>query len=208
MKFSFVPREELFFDLLDRTAQYLVEGAKAYEELACDFTAVEEKIARISSLEHACDEVCHLTLEKLETTFITPLDREDIHELTVRLDDVIDMTTVSASRLWMFRATESRPAIRQMARTLVQQTLLLKSAVARLRTPRERALARNECIEVHRLENEADETLKNAMRELFDQEKDAINLIRWKDIYQTLEIATDRAEDAANVIQGIVVKNA
>ena len=208
MKFRLIPREEVFFDLLDQIAQYLVDGAAVFEELAKGMQTIDKAIEQIKSLEQACDEVCHVTLKKLETTFITPLDREDIHELTLRLDDVIDMTTAAAWRMWMYGVTELRTPVHSMSQALNRQAILLKSAIARLRLPRKRTDSLADCIEINRLENEADEIFRLAMRELFEKEKDAVNIVRWKDIFQTLEDATDRAEEAANVIQRIVVKNA
>ena len=208
MKISLIPREEQFFDLLEGTVQYLVDGAVVLDDLARDYTQVESKVEKLNGIERACDEICHGTLEKLETTFITPFDREDIHEMVNRLDDVIDMITSAASRLVLFRISAPRPPVAEFTRVILQQTRSLQSAVSKLRNPKQYSLIRNDCIEVHRLENEADEVMKQAIGALFEQETNAIELVRWKEIYQTLETITDCGEDAANVIQGIVVKNA
>lgn len=206
MKFSFIPREEQFFDLIERAAQYTAEGASYLEDLAKNFENIDAKIDRIDGIEHACDEVAHETLEKLETTFITPLDREDIHELVLRIDDVIDMTAAAASRLKMFRVTQPRRGLAELAAIIHQQTKILASALGKLRDPKKYSLIRGDCIEVHRLENEADDILKSVIGDLFEHETNAIELLRWKEIFETLETVTDCGEDVANVIQGIVVK--
>ncbi len=208
MKISFIPREEQFFDLIERSAQYLVEGAVLLLDFAKDYTDLDKKIDRINGVEHACDQVTHTTLERLETTFITPIDREDIHELVLRLDDVIDMTTAAASRMQIFRITAPRPPVIEFAEIILQQTKLLQSAVGRLRNPKHFAMVSNDCIEIHRLENLADDLSKNLIGSLFEKETNPIELLRWKELYQVLETVTDCCEDAANVVQGIVVKNA
>lgn len=208
MKFSFIPKEEQFFDLLDRTADYLVEGGALLEDLTRDYKNVDHKLERINGLEHACDEVTHTTLEKLETTFITPFDREDIHQLALRLDDVLDMITASACRLQMFRIVTPREPVLALAVVIHKMTKVLASAIRQLRHRRNYSQATADCIELHRLENEADEINKTAIGELFDHETNAIELLRWKEIYENLETVTDCGEDAANVIQGIIVKNA
>ena len=208
MKFSLIPKEEQFFDLLDQMGRYLEETAAALIELAKDYNDVETKVNRINGLEHACDEVCHDCLEKLETTFITPFDREDIHELVLRLDDVVDMTTSVAARLPMYRIVQPRPRVVLFAEIIVQQAKLLSSSLKRLRHKDQFSMAHNDCVEVHRLENEADDLMRQAIGDLFEKETNAIELVRWKAIYETLETITDCGEDVANVIHGIVVKNA
>ena len=206
MKLSLIPREEQFFDLIERAGQYLVEGATVLEDLSRNFDGMHAKIERINGIEHACDEVAHETLEKLETTFITPLDREDIHELVLRLDDVIDMTAAAASRLQIFRVTKPREGLPELARIILEQTKTLLSALKKLRDTKQYSLVRGDCIEVHRLENEADDINKNVIGQLFETETNAIELLRWKEIFQILETVTDCGEDVANVIQAIVVK--
>jgi predicted phosphate transport protein (TIGR00153 family) len=208
LRISLIPREEQFFDLIERSAQYLVEGAKILHELCGNFTDLDAKIEQLNGIEHACDEVTHATLDKLETTFITPLDREDIHHLMLRMDDVIDMTTAAASRMKMFRARAPRKGIEELGAIIVRQTEALLSALCKLRNPKKYSLVGNDCIEVHRLENQADDIVKKIIGDLFENETNAIELLRWKEIFETLETITDCGEDVANVIQGIVVKQA
>jgi hypothetical protein len=206
MKFRLLPREESYFDLLEQATNYIVQGAVSLEDLGREWTNVEGKVNHIQGMEHACDEVCHNTLEKLNKTFITPIDREDIHELVMRLDDVIDMTTTAAQQMISFRVTAPRKPVLQFATIIRQQGEILKRAVAKLRDSKNFEAITNDCIEIHRLENDADDILKHAIGDLFDKETNAIELLRWKEIYETLESVTDKAEDVANVIQGITVK--
>lgn len=208
MKFSFIPKEVQFFDLLDQMGRYIEESAAGLEDLVKNYTDIDAKVNRVDGIEHACDEVCHDCLDKLEETFVTPFDREDIHQLVLRLDDVVDMTTSAASRFPMFRITKPRPPVIELASVISQQAKLLSSALKRLRTKNQFSMASNDCIEVHRLENEADAIIRTAIGELFEKETNAIELMRWKEIYETLETITDCGEDVANVIHGIVVKNA
>lgn len=208
MKFSLIPKEVQFFDLLDQMARYMEQAAIILDDLARNYDDVNVKITQIDGIEHACDEVCHVCLDKLETTFITPFDREDIHQLVQRIDDVVDMTTSAAARLPMYRIVTPRPRVAAFAGIILQQVRLLASALTCLRNKNQFSMAGNDCIEVHRLENEADDLMKNAIGDLFEKETNAIELLRWKEIYEALESITDRGEDVANVIHGIVVKNA
>lgn len=208
MKFSLIPKEEQFFDLLEQMGRYIEESAASLENLVQNYTDIETKVKHIDEIEHACDEVCHNCLDKLETTFITPFDREDIHNLVLRLDDVVDMSTAAAARFPMFRITKPRAPVLQLCNIIIQQSKLLSSAINRLRNKKYFSMASNDCIEVHRLENEADFIIRNAIGDLFENELNAIELMRWKEMYETLETITDCGEDVANAIHGIVVKNA
>ena len=206
MRFSLLPKEQQYFDLIEQATRYMVEGAAVLDDLVNHFENVEAKIRRLEGIEHACDEILHTTLERLNKTFITPIDREDIHELVIRLDDVLDMTDEAANRMVLFRVTKPRPPVLQLTSCIVKQVEKVHAAVSVLRDPKQFGAIGTHCIEIHRLENEADEIMKKAIAELFEKETNAIELLRWKEIYETLEAVTDCAEDVANVIQGIVVK--
>lgn len=208
MRFSLIPREEKFFDLFEQAARYMVEAARVLHTIPTDYANLRTHVDRIGSIEHACDEVAHTTLDSLEKTFITPLDREDIHEVIVRLDDVVDMINTSATRFTMFRVTQPRRGVAELTGIIVRQCEALEAALGRLRYPKQHNQATSNCIEVHRLENEADDVTKGIIGDLFEHETNAIELLRWKEIFQTLETVTDCGEDVANVIQGIVVKQA
>ena len=208
MKFSFLPKEEQYFDLIDQAMRYLVDGACVLKDLTHNYTNIEEKIRKMNGIEHACDEICHTTLDKLDKTFITPIDREDIHELIIRLDDVLDMMNEAANRLVLFRVAQPRPTVLQLADIVHQQMKTVQIAVNGLRDSKNFGAIGVHCIEIHRLENEADDIIKEAIAELFEKETNAIELLRWKEIYETMEAITDCAEDVANIIQGITVKMA
>ena len=208
MKFSLLPKEEHYFDLIEQTARYLIEGAALLNDLVNHYENLEVKVNQLQGIEHACDEVLHSTLDKLNKTFITPIDREDIHELVIRLDDVLDMTTEAATRMVLFRIANPRLPAKKLSVVIVKQTEILLKTVSALRNSKKFESIGTYCIELHRLENEADEIMKQAVAELFEKETNAIELLRWKEIYETLEAVTDCAEDVANVIQGIIVKMA
>ena len=206
MKFSFLPQEEHFFDLIEQSAHYLLEGAVVLEDLVNHFEDVNDKITKLGGIEHACDEIIHTTLDKLNKTFITPIDREDIHSLVIALDDVLDETNEAATRMVLFRIGKPRMPAIKLAAIITQQTTILVEVVVMLRNPKQFDVIHQRLIELHRLENEADEVMKHAIADLFANETNAIELLRWKEIYETLEGVTDNAEDVANVIEEITVK--
>lgn len=208
MNFSLLPKEEQYFDLLDQAAHYVAEGAALLQELIENFTDVESKVERIKGIEHACDEVLHNTLDRLNKTYVTPIDREDIHALAIALDDVLDMTNEAATRLVLFRVTDLRPPLRQFAEIIRKQADIIREAVREVRHPKRWNQIERHIIELHRLENEADDLMKHAVAALFEKETNAIELIKWKEIYEMLETVTDHAEDVANVLQAITVKMA
>ncbi len=208
MNFSFLPKEEHYFDLIEQAARYVQEGATVLEDLVHHFEDVDTKITKLSGIEHACDEVIHATLDKLNKSFITPMDREDIHRLVMALDDVLDMANEAATRMVLFRIGKPRPPAVKLATIVAQQSKVITETVGMLRNPKLFEAVRSKLIELHRLENEADEVMKIAVAELFANETNAIELLKWKEIFETLEAVTDDAEDVANVIEEITVKMA
>jgi uncharacterized protein len=208
MRLNLIPREEQYFDLIDQAAKYLVEGAAALEAMCADYTKIEEKVSHIDGLEHACDEICHTTLDKLDKTFITPLDREDIHELILRIDDVLDMINGAASRFVLYGVKAPTPPAIRLVSIIRRQVGEVETALRCLRNPRTYGTIGVHLIEIHRLENEADDLIRQSIGDLFRHHTDPIDLVRWKGVYEELEAVTDCAEDVANVIQGITVKMA
>lgn len=206
VRFNLLPKEEHYFDLIERAAGYLVEGAAVLEDLSRHYEDVDAKINRLGGIEHACDEILHTTLDKLNKIYITPIDREDIHALMIRLDDVLDMTNGAAKRLVLFGVTRPRPPVLELATVILKQVQKVEAAVKLLRNSKKLDAVSAHCIEIHRLENEADEIMERVVGELFRQETNAVELLRWKEIYETMEAITDCAEDVANVLQGITVK--
>ncbi len=205
MAFRLIPREEKFFDLFEQQAANIVAASRALEELVLDYADVKAKYQQIRDLEHQGDTLTHEVVKKLNTTFITPIDREDIYALAGRLDDVLDLIDAVADRLLLYRITTPTAGCVDMAKIIVKAAEETDRAVRCLRTLS--PLYLNHCIEVNRLENAADRLLRDLLAGLFDG-SDAIEIIKWKEIYETMEAVTDRCEDVVNVIEGIILKMA
>ena len=208
LMFSIIPKEEKFFDIFEEAADNVVKAAYAFRELVANWSLTSDKIKLIHDLEHEGDRMTHEVIDKLNRTFITPLDREDIHALTTVLDDIIDIIQATTDRMVLFRIPATTPALLKMVDVLVQGTEAIGKAVKSLRDLKHTRRTLDFCIEVNRLENEGDKYLKAALEELFADPKDVLEVIKWKEIYEAAEFATDKCEDVANVIEGIIVKNA
>ncbi len=201
------PSEETFLPQFARAADILYEAAKALDELACDYTDVEVKVARIKHLEHEGDQVAHQTFNLLSRTWITPIDREDIHALVGALDDVLDSIDAVAARMALYKIPASTPELREATRLIVKAGEAVKRAMSQIGDLGKSRQILEDCVEINRLENEADSLFRIAISRLFDTEKDPIAVIKWKEIYQVLEETTDRCEDVANVLEQIVLKS-
>src|SRR5215467_3248442 len=201
-----IPRDTKFFELFGDMASNLGEGARLLQKTLGDFKDVEDRVRQLKVIEHRGDEMTHEILIKLNQTFITPFDREDIHRLASSLDDVLDFIYAAGVRLVMFKITAAPPAASKLADVIIRQSDQLAQAISRLEKKHDQVL--ENCVEINRLENEADLITRNAIAALFDQEKDPIALIKLKELYEVLETATDKAEDAANVLEGVVLKSA
>ncbi|MBI4608101.1 MAG: DUF47 domain-containing protein [Candidatus Rokubacteria bacterium] len=203
--FRLIPREEKFFDLFEQQAATIMSASCRLEELILDYANAKEKYQRIRDLEHQGDTLTHEVVKKLNTTFITPIDREDIYALASRLDDVLDLIDAVAERLVLYRIKTPTPGCSDMAKIIVKTAEETDRAVHCLRNLS--PAYHTHCIEVNRLENEADRLLRDLLAGLFDG-PDPIEIIKWKEIYETMEAVTDRCEDVVNVIEGITLKNA
>jgi predicted phosphate transport protein (TIGR00153 family) len=193
-----------FFELFEAQAAKVHEAARALHELACHYDHIDEKARHIKVLETQADHITHDIIDKLNRTFITPFDREDIHALASALDDVLDNVEGVASRLTLFKITSVTPETLQLTSIIEQACGAIVEAVKRL--PDLKKI--NEfCIQINHLENEADHISRNTTARLFQEEKDFRELIKWKEIYGRLEATTDDCEDVANILEGIVVKN-
>ena len=204
--FNLIPREVRFFDLFEQQSQHMIKGAALLHELVHNFSDARAKAHAIKEVEHQADQVTHEIVKRLNTTFITPIDREDIHDLASRLDDVLDYIEAAAERLVAYRIKEPTSACRAMAEVIVQQTHSMDRAIKCLRTMD--PAFHEHAVEVNRLENTADALLRDSLAALFEEQGDPIEVIKWKEIYETMEIVTDRCEDVANVIEGIILKMA
>ena len=205
-KFSIMPREPKFFDLFEKSVANVAKAAKELADFLEDYTNVPLKVARITELEHEGDAITHQIMEQLHRTFVTPLDREDIALLTERLDDVMDFIEDAANAMLLYRIEQPTTRAREMAAILVTMTSELVVAVPLLRNHSKMKEILEHCVEINRLENEADAILRHALAELFDDTPIA-DVIKWREIYEHLETAVDRGEDVANVLEGVVLKH-
>jgi len=206
--FGLIPKEMIFFDLFEEAAKNAHQGALALVDLLENFTNVPEKVKRIKDIEHAGDKITHTTIEKLNQTFITPLDREDIHELICRIDDIIDLIDTAVARMSLYKIDKPTEDAKSLGRVLVKATKIILDLLPKMRNLKLSSSLLQDCIEIHTQENEGDRIEQHALASLFENGHDPIFIIKWKDIYEELESATDRCEDVANVIEGIVLKNA
>jgi predicted phosphate transport protein (TIGR00153 family) len=200
-----LPRETTFFDLFVQQAENVHQAAIALVQGLENFQDPSANADRIEKFEHIGDTITHSIITRLNQTFITPFDREDIHELASKIDDVIDLMDAVATRLVTYRVQSIRPGVAELAATVRDSTAEMVAAV-RLIEKQDHIL--DHCIEINRLENVADRQSRALIGMLFDQEKDPVQIIKWKEIIETLEYATDKCEDVANVIETVTLKNA
>ncbi len=201
------PKEVDFLEYFERGTDKVLEGAKAFHELVSDFRDVELKVQKIKSIEHDGDRITHETLDTLNKTFITPIDREDIHSLISKIDDILDLIDAAAHRLVIYRIDKPSPELIAIAAQLIKPVETIKEALRLLDDMKNSKKILEYCVEINRLENEADALHRIAIGNLFDNEKDPIRLMKFKEIYENLEEATDRCEDVANIIESVVIKN-
>lgn len=203
-----LPRETSFFDFFERHAATTANGCREFLELVRSADNIDARARRIKELEHEADSITHECVEALHTTFITPMERDDIHRLIARMDDIMDYVETAADQWALYRLARSAPEVEDLARVLVRAAEEIEQAVHGLRDMKHAEAVTLRCIDINRLENEADQILRKAMARLFDEEKDPVVIIKWKEIYEHIEMATDRCEDVANIIEGVVLENA
>ena len=208
VSFSLIPKDEKFFDILEEASDNVEKGAGVFLELVSDWSLTSPKIQQIRELEHEGDRMTHEVIDRLNRTFITPIDREDIHALATELDDVIDIIQATMDRMQLFRIDKTSPILIQMSEVLVKATHAIGKAIISLRDLKHSRRTLDFCIEINRLENEGDAILKVGLGELFATPRDVLEIVKWKEVYEAAEYATDKCEDIANIIEGIVVKNA
>jgi uncharacterized protein len=205
LAFRLIPREEKFFEDFVAMAEQIHRGAGLLEQMLAPQQPLWDKADEIKEVEHKCDFLTHEVIQRLHKTFVTPLDREDIHTLARSLDDVIDAIDDSAGVLRLYQIAVVRPDARDLARIIKASTEQVVVAMKALGKKQGISAA---AVEINRLENEADRAHAIALRRLFEEERDAIQIIKWKEVLDFLEAATDRCEDVANVLEGVVVKHA
>lgn len=202
-----LPREESFFDEFQKHAAKTVEGCRAFVEMAQGKVPPAEACPRIKVIENECDQITHHVVERLHKVFITPIDRNDIFHLISKMDDVMDFVEAAAMRVSLYGVNSNNKELWDLARVLMSGSERISEAVAGMRNLKHPELILEKCVEINRLENEADVQLRGAIAKLFTETKDPIEVIKWKEIYELLEAATDRCEDVANIIEGVVLEN-
>ncbi len=204
-RFRLIPRVDKFYDDFKSMADELRRGARLLEAMLAVDPPIADKAHEIKEVEHKCDFLTHAIIQRLNKTFVTPIDREDIHELARTLDDVMDAIDNAASLIPLYKIDRIRPGARELTRIIIQQCDEIRVAVEALEQ-RKGVLER--AIEINRLENEADRIHMNAISQLFDEETNPIMVLKWKEIFDILEEATDACEDVANLLENVDVKHA
>ncbi len=208
MGFSFIPKDENFFALFNQQAALIVEAGKAFSELALAGNFNSESIKNLEDIEHKCDNVTHDIIDRLNRTFITPFDREDIHNLAHKADNIIDMLYSTAKRMCIYKINEVNPMLIKFAGTIEQSIQSLTKAFQEMNHTKNYKSVLKYCIEVNHFENIGDDLKDQAIGDLLEKTKDPITFIIWKEAYEGTEIVLDICEDVANVIESIIVKQA
>jgi len=203
-----IPRETKFYDLFEKSAGNLVVAAGKLVDLFDDYRDIEAKVELIKDLEHEGDTITHEIMQSLHRTFVTPIDREDIAFLANSLDDVMDFIEDAARSAFLYRVTQPTDRVRELALIILKVTYKLNEVMPLLRRRDQFKQILKECVEINRLENEADDVHHAALAELFDNTRDVRDIIKWREIYEYMESAADRGEDVANVLEAVVLKHA
>ncbi len=208
MAFSLIPKEEKFFELFEAQASHGVAAAKVFRELALKWTRDTEPFDRLRDIEHEADMTCHDIYDKLNRTFVTPFDREDIRALASELDTIVDLIESAGQRMYLYQIDKSTEDLVRLTDILWQSTETLRKALAELQNPKKSRRVLDYCIEINRLENAGDQALGVAIGKLFQGKPDPLEVIKWKEIYETVEHAIDKCEEVAHTLETILVKQA
>jgi len=202
-----LPKDESFFDFFEKHSRLSVEACREFNEIALNPGELIDRTNHIKAIEHEADDIAHRCIDALHRTFITPIDRADIHRLIRRLDDIVDSVDSTAARMMLYEIADVRKEMRQFTETLIKATNEVAGAVSNLRDLKKGSdIIEKCCSAVYETEKEGDLLLRSALARLFKEEKDPVLIIKWKDIFERLENATDRCEEVANIIQGIVIE--
>ncbi len=207
-RFPLIPREQKFFDLFEESARNMVKAAQVLKGMVDTWEDVGKSVDEITDLEHEGDTITHQIMAQLHRTFVTPFDREDIAMLAHTLDDVIDFIYAAATRMFIYKIDRPTPRAKELADIIVQAAAEVERAIPQLRHHAELEKVLPRCVEINRLENVADEVFRSALAELFDDTTDMALIIKWREIYEQMESATDRCEDVSNVLEGVALKHA
>jgi hypothetical protein len=204
----FIPKQEKFYDLFEVLINKIEEGGKVFLCMVEQYEYPLPKITKLKELEHEADVITHRTYEKMHKSFLTPLDREDIYALVNKMDSILDMIEASAARMNLYKVKKPTKVIIDQAKILNEAIRKVKFVVHAMRDMKNSKMILDACVEINTLENEGDIVLRTAMVDLFEHEKDAIELIKWKEIFERIEEALDVCEDVSNIVEGIVLKHA
>jgi hypothetical protein len=202
-----IPREEKFYDLFEELADKIDEGGKLFLDMLLNYDSFETRLVKLKEIEHEADDITHRTYEKMHTTFLTPIDREDIYALVNKMDSILDMTEAAAVRMSLYKIKAPKEELFQQARILNEATAKVKMIVCGLRDMKNAKMILDACVEINTLENAGDQILRATMARLFEHETDPFELIKWKEIFERFEDALDICEDVSNIVEGIVLKN-
>jgi hypothetical protein len=202
-----IPREDKFYDLFEELADKIEEGSNLFLDMISNYDSFEQRLSKLKEIEHEADIITHRTYEKLHTTFLTPIDREDIYDLINKMDSILDMTEAAAIRMSLYKIKAPKEELFQQARILNEATAKVKMIVRGLRDMKHAKTILDACVEINTLENAADQVLRTTMAKLFENENDPFELIKWKEIFERFEEAVDICEDVSNIVEGIVLKN-
>jgi len=208
VKFSFLPRESKFFDLFEQSALNIVKVSQALKEMIDTWQLIESRVAEITEMEHRGDTITHEIMAQLNRTFVTPFDREDIALLAHSMDDVVDLIHAAADAMLIYKIESPTQRAKELAEIIVLGAVEVERAVGGLRRHADLKLIPARCVEINRLENMADRVFRAAMAELFEHTENIAEVIKWREIYEHMESATDRCEDVANVLEGVALKHA
>jgi len=206
--FRVTAKEEIFFDYFIETCEIICKAASLLDDLTNNYVNVNEKISGIEDTEHACDNMVHKILNALNKSFITPIDREDIHTIAKELDNITDDIEAAAQRFSMYNVKQVRPDALILSKLIVKATDELKNVMIEMKNMKKSKTLQNKIIEVNNVEDEADTVFRDAMANLFLTETDALEVIKWKEIIELFENTIDACEDVANIVEGVVMKHA
>jgi len=202
------PKQENFFDYFEELADKIEEGGHLFLAMTETHDYCEAKVAKLKEIEHEADIITHRTYEKMHTTFLTPIDREDIYALVNKMDSIMDVIEATAIRIHLYKVKKIDDQIIKQAKILNQAITKVKEIIHAMRNMKNSKMILDGCVEINTLENAGDVVLRTIMANLFENEKDAIELIKWKDIFYLLEEGIDTCEDVSNIVEGIVLKHA
>jgi len=207
-RFPFIPREQKFFDLFEGSARNMVKAAQGLKGMVDTWEDIRKSVDEIDDLEHKGDTITHQIMAQLHRTFVTPFDREDIAMLAHTLDDVTDFIHAAADAMLLYKIDRPTQRAKELADIIVQAAVEVEKVMPQLRHRAELEKILPRCVEINRLENVADEVFHSAQAELFDDTTDMAQVIKWREIYEYMESATDRCEDVSNVLEGVALKYA